>query len=172
MPRAGLAPDVHGAGHMIAARRSAHVQNRRSGHRDGQRQGESGGRASGIAAKRRPRIAPEPPASAAENGKPRAELATAAAVADAHAVHLRYVSDSSAGIRRERAGRGFRFVGVHGRRVRDAETLARIHGLVIPPAWTDVWICPIANGHLQATGHNAQGPQAVPLSSAVAGSAR
>ncbi len=46
---------------------------------------------------------------------------------------------------------------MHGRRVRDAETLARIHGLVIPPAWTDVWICPIANGHLQATGHDARG---------------
>jgi DNA topoisomerase-1 len=142
---------------MIAARRSTHAQNGRSGHRDVHRQGEHRRRATRIAAKLQRRIAPEPSASAGKNGKPRAELATDAAVADAHAVHLRYVSDSSAGIRRERAGRGFRFVGVHGRPVRDAETLARIHGLVIPPAWTDVWICPIANGHLQATGHDARG---------------
>src|ERR1700722_4930015 len=142
---------------MIAARRSAHIQNGRSGHRDVHRQGDQVRRRRRIAAKVRRRIAPEPPASAEEDGKPRAELATEAAVADAHAVHLRYVSDSSAGIRRERGGRGFRFVGVHGRRVRDAETLARIHGLVIAPACTDVWICPIANGHLQATGHDARG---------------
>lgn len=41
--------------------------------------------------------------------------------------------------------------------MRDAETLARIRSLVIPPAWTDVWICPVANGHLQATGRDARG---------------
>ena len=44
-----------------------------------------------------------------------------------------------------------------GRPVRDADALERIHSLAIPPAWTDVWICPRAEGHLQATGHDARG---------------
>ncbi|HET6328542.1 MAG TPA: hypothetical protein VFG04_27915 [Planctomycetaceae bacterium] len=87
----------------------------------------------------------------------RAELATQAAIADARVAHLHYVSDESAGIRRERAGRGFRFVDAKGRFVQDEATLERIRQLVIPPAWTDVWICPTANGHLQATGHDARG---------------
>ena len=56
-----------------------------------------------------------------------------------------------------RAGRGFAYVGVDGRRVRDADERARITALVIPPAWTDVWICPQENGHIQATGRDARG---------------
>ncbi len=103
------------------------------------------------------KVEKEQEAKATGDETSRAEAAVEAAVADAQAVHLRYVSDSLPGIRRERAGHGFRFVGVRGRPVRDAETLARIHGLVIPPAWTDVWICPFANGHLQATGRDARG---------------
>jgi DNA topoisomerase I len=70
---------------------------------------------------------------------------------------LRYVSDESPGIRRHRAGDSFRYTGPDGRPVRDAETLARIRSLVIPPGWTDVWICPIENGHLQATGRDVRG---------------
>ncbi|HEY0053084.1 MAG TPA: DNA topoisomerase IB, partial [Caulobacteraceae bacterium] len=54
------------------------------------------------------------------------------------------------------AGKGFRYI-EDGRRVTDAATLARIRALAIPPAWTDVWICPRANGHIQATGRDARG---------------
>ena len=77
--------------------------------------------------------------------------------AAAQAARLRYVRDDRPGIRRVRAGRGFRYVGPDGKPVGDAETLGRIRSLVIPPAWTDVWICPAANGHIQATGHDARG---------------
>lgn len=75
----------------------------------------------------------------------------------AQAAGLRYVSDATPGIRRLRSGRGFRYVGVDGRTVKDKSVLERIRGLAVPPAYTDVWICPIANGHLQATGRDARG---------------
>ena len=70
---------------------------------------------------------------------------------------LRYVSDDRPGIRRVRRGKGFRYVQPDGQAVRDRDTLRRIRSLAIPPAWSDVWICPLANGHLQATGHDARG---------------
>jgi DNA topoisomerase-1 len=70
---------------------------------------------------------------------------------------LRYVSDQRPGIRRIRAGRGFSYRAPDGTTVRDAATLGRIKRLVIPPAWTDVWICTLANGHIQATGRDARG---------------
>ena len=57
----------------------------------------------------------------------------------------------------KRAGKGFYYIDAEGKRVRDAETLARIKSLVIPPAWTGVWICPNPKGHLQATGRDARG---------------
>jgi DNA topoisomerase-1 len=75
----------------------------------------------------------------------------------ARAARLRYVNDQIPGIRRERAGQDFRFIGVDGRPIRDREELRRIRSLVIPPAWTDVWICPWPHGHLQATGRDAGG---------------
>jgi DNA topoisomerase-1 len=64
------------------------------------------------------------------------------------------VSDEAPGIKRERSGKSFRYRNPSGKLVRDAETLRRIKSLVIPPAWTDVWICPDGNGHLQATGRD------------------
>jgi DNA topoisomerase I len=70
---------------------------------------------------------------------------------------LRYVSDSRPGIRRRRTGKGFTYVGPDGKRVRDAATIERIRKLAIPPAYTDVWICPDPRGHLQATGRDARG---------------
>ncbi|HEU4529103.1 MAG TPA: DNA topoisomerase IB [Actinomycetota bacterium] len=70
---------------------------------------------------------------------------------------LRRVSSDVAGIVRLRHGRGFRYVDPSGRAVRDAETLKRIRDLAIPPAWTDVWICPDPLGHLQAVGTDAAG---------------
>lgn len=78
-------------------------------------------------------------------------------LASAQAAGLRYVSDASPGIRRRRAGSGFSYVDAEGRTVRDKVTLARIKSLAVPPAYTDVWICPIPNGHLQATGRDARG---------------
>jgi DNA topoisomerase-1 len=78
-------------------------------------------------------------------------------VDSAQAAGLRYVSDAKPGIRRKRAGTGFSYIGVDGRPLRDKATLARIRKLAIPPAYTDVWICPTANGHLQATGRDARG---------------
>jgi DNA topoisomerase-1 len=78
-------------------------------------------------------------------------------VAAAKAAGLRYVRDDKPGIRRLRHGKGFRYVDPTGAPVRDADTLARIRSLAVPPACVDVWICPAANGHLQATGRDARG---------------
>jgi DNA topoisomerase-1 len=75
----------------------------------------------------------------------------------ARAAGLRDTSDDQPGIRRVRCGRGFRYQGPDGRPVRDEDTLKRIRSLTIPPAWTDVWICPQQSGHLQATGRDARG---------------
>jgi DNA topoisomerase-1 len=75
----------------------------------------------------------------------------------AHSADLTYTSDSKPGIRRNRAGRGFSYRDASGKIVRSAVDLARIQSLVIPPAWTDVWICSSANGHLQATGRDVRG---------------
>jgi len=75
----------------------------------------------------------------------------------AKAAQLRYVSADRPGIRRRKAGGGFEYLKPDGTAVTDAETLARIKSLAIPPAWTDVWICPAAHGHLQASGRDAKG---------------
>lgn len=77
--------------------------------------------------------------------------ATAAREAD-----LRHVRDDAPGIRRVRRGRGFAFVRPDGSRVKDPEEIRRIRALAIPPAWSDVWICPDPRGHLQATGRDAR----------------
>jgi DNA topoisomerase-1 len=70
---------------------------------------------------------------------------------------LVYVSDEEPGIRRRRAGKGFSYRDAKGSRIGRAATLERIKQLAIPPAWTDVWIAPSANGHIQATGRDARG---------------
>ena len=70
---------------------------------------------------------------------------------------LRYVDDSAPGITRRKARNGFDYHLPDGALVRDIDTLKRIRSLAIPPAWTDVWICPDPNGHLQATGRDARG---------------
>jgi DNA topoisomerase I len=76
---------------------------------------------------------------------------------DAHDAGLRYSSDSGPGITRRRAGTGFSYRSPRGTRIRAARELARIRGLAIPPAWSDVWISPDAKGHVQATGRDARG---------------
>src|SRR3954451_19037544 len=72
-------------------------------------------------------------------------------------VRLRRADTGGPGIRRRRAGRGFVYLDDDGERVEDTEVLSRIHDLVIPPAWDDVWICPYPGGHIQATGIDARG---------------
>jgi DNA topoisomerase-1 len=70
---------------------------------------------------------------------------------------LRHAADDRPGITRRRSGRGFSYRAADGRTIREPDTLARIRSIAIPPAWTDVWICPLPNGHLQATGRDARG---------------
>jgi DNA topoisomerase I len=77
-------------------------------------------------------------------------------LASAKAAALRYIDDRSPGIVRRRRGRGWQYQRPDGSPVRDAPTLRRIRSLVIPPAWTDVWICPSPDGHIQATGRDAR----------------
>ncbi len=75
----------------------------------------------------------------------------------AQAVKLRYVSPSMPGYTRMANGHGVYYMDAAGKKIDDEQVLARIRGLVLPPAWKDVWICPYANGHLQATGVDALG---------------
>lgn len=70
---------------------------------------------------------------------------------------LIYVSDEEPGIRRKKSGKGFTYLRPDGKKVEDKATLDRIKSLAIPPAYTDVWICPKANGHIQATGRDVKG---------------
>lgn len=72
-------------------------------------------------------------------------------------VRLKRVSTSGPGIHRVRAGKGFRYVDADGRPVTERAVLERINALVLPPAWEDVWICVVPNGHVQATGVDAKG---------------
>ena len=74
----------------------------------------------------------------------------------ARAAGLVYTTDTSPGIRRIKRGKSFAYVDPQKRPVRDRQTLARIRSLVIPPAWTEVWISTNARGHLQATGRDAR----------------
>src|SRR5579862_4950390 len=75
----------------------------------------------------------------------------------AKAAGLRYVTDAMPGIKRLRKGRGFSYLDEHGRVLRGRATIQRFQSLVIPPAWTDVWICPHEDGHLQVTARDARG---------------
>jgi DNA topoisomerase-1 len=75
----------------------------------------------------------------------------------ARLARLRYVLDEQPGFAREKNGSGFYFLDVAGHKVRNRELVSRIESLAIPPAWTEVWICTIADGHLQATGRDDRG---------------
>jgi DNA topoisomerase I len=88
-------------------------------------------------------------------GEPPALSADPAASAKTASLH--YVSDESPGIKRIRNGSGFVYVGADGKVIRDPAKRRRIESLAIPPAWTNVWICPRQDGHLQATGRDAKG---------------
>jgi DNA topoisomerase-1 len=86
----------------------------------------------------------------------RRRIALDAGVA-ADAAQLRYVSDARPGLQRIRHRRSFRYVSADGEPVYDLPTLRRIRSLAIPPAWTEVWICPVSHGHIQAVGRDARG---------------
>ncbi|MEO6036262.1 MAG: DNA topoisomerase IB, partial [Verrucomicrobiota bacterium] len=75
----------------------------------------------------------------------------------AKVVGLRYVSDAGPGIRRKKVGKSFRFINPNGKDLSDSRQLGRIKSLAIPPAWSDVWICPNEDGHVQATGRDVRG---------------
>lgn len=77
--------------------------------------------------------------------------------AAAKAAQLVYVTDEEPGIRRQRVGKHFTYLDPEGNRIRDKQTLERIKALGIPPAWKDVWICPLEDGHIQATGRDEKG---------------
>lgn len=70
---------------------------------------------------------------------------------------LRYVSDADAGITRRRAGTGWAYFSPDGERISDSSVRKRLNALAIPPGWTDVWICPDPDGHIQATARDARG---------------
>jgi DNA topoisomerase-1 len=70
---------------------------------------------------------------------------------------LRYVSDGVRGISRKRSGTGWAYYEPDGARITDRALRKRLNSLAIPPAWTDVWICPDPDGHIQATARDARG---------------
>jgi len=75
----------------------------------------------------------------------------------AESVGLKYVSDGRAGVRRKKVGTGFAYTRADGSKLLEKDILKRIKALAVPPAWTDVWICPFSDGHIQATGRDAKG---------------
>jgi DNA topoisomerase I len=78
-------------------------------------------------------------------------------IAAAKEAGLQYVTDERTGYRRRARGKHFEYLDTEGKPIRDEQRVLRIKRLAIPPAWTDVWICPSPNGHLQATGRDARG---------------
>ncbi len=75
----------------------------------------------------------------------------------ARQIGLTYVTDGLPGVSRKRAGKGWAYYDPTGIRVSDVHERRRINELVIPPAWTDVWICPDPKGHIQVTARDAKG---------------
>ncbi len=78
-------------------------------------------------------------------------------VQTARAAGLEYVTDAEPGIRRKRVGRGWAYYEPGGALIRDRRERRRLNALAVPPAWTDVWICPNPNGHLQVTARDSKG---------------
>ena len=101
------------------------------------------------------------PAQHVEDGKAVGGETTVVEVASpveaAKEAGLRYVSDTQPGIQRKRVGKNFSYIGRDGKAIHDQKELKRIRSIGIPPAWTNVWICPNPRGHIQATGRDAKG---------------
>ncbi len=85
------------------------------------------------------------------------EVSNPSPVESAKEAGLRYVTDEKPGIRRIKRGKNFIYARPDGTPLKDEAELTRIRKLAIPPAWTEVWISPVPNGHLQATGRDARG---------------
>ncbi|MBZ0290071.1 MAG: DNA topoisomerase IB, partial [Anaerolineae bacterium] len=75
----------------------------------------------------------------------------------AAAARLVYMSGNEPGITRRKYKQGFRYINPNGHAIRDAEEIARINAVAIPPAWTDVWISPNPDGHILAVGRDQKG---------------
>jgi DNA topoisomerase-1 len=104
------------------------------------------------------RLLHSPPSAARSASKPsHRESVAVENIEAAKSAGLRYVTDESPGIRRLKSGKAFRYRHDDGTAITDEKTLWRIKRLAIPPAWTDVWICPRDDGHIQATGRDARG---------------
>jgi len=95
--------------------------------------------------------------SNARNGKSTEPAIAADSAEAAEEAGLQYVSDDRLGYSRRAKDRDFEYLDTEGKTIRDERRLLRIKRLAIPPAWTEVWICPLANGHIQATGRDARG---------------
>ena len=93
----------------------------------------------------------------ARNGNGNGEKIVADAIDAAEEAGLRYVSDDRPGYTRKAKGEDFDWLDADGEPIRDEQRLLRIKRLAIPPAWTEVWVSPLANGHIQATGRDARG---------------
>src|SRR6187397_1203122 len=91
------------------------------------------------------------------NGKAIESAVVADSVEAAEEAGLQYVNDDRPGYTRRAKGKDFDYLDTEGKTIRDEQRLLRIKRLAIPPAWTDVWICPSPNGHIQATGRDARG---------------
>ena len=90
------------------------------------------------------------------NGSGNGAKLIAEAIDAAEEAGLRYVGDDQPGYTRKENGEGFDYFDIEGKPIRDEQRLLRLKRLAIPPAWTEVWICPAPNGHLQATGRDAR----------------
>src|SRR5215213_1657605 len=110
-----------------------------------------------MATRKRWKRAPAKPRQRSRRSLPPAVELIRDPVESAQAAGLRYVSDTTPGIRRHRKGKDFIYKDPDGNVITDAKELHRIRSLAVPPAYTDVWICPHANGHIQATGRDARG---------------
>src|SRR4051795_11053739 len=91
------------------------------------------------------------------NGKGIESAVPADSIEAAEEAGLQYVNDERPGYSRKAKGKDFEYLDTKGKTIRDEQRLLRIKRLAIPPAWTDVWICPSPNGHIQATGRDARG---------------
>ena len=92
-----------------------------------------------------------------QNGNAIEPAAAADSAEAAEEAGLQYVNDERPGYRRRAKGTNFEYFDLEGKPIRNEQRLLRIKRLAIPPAWTEVWICPSANGHIQATGRDARG---------------
>jgi DNA topoisomerase-1 len=101
-------------------------------------------------------VAMRTPAKTDKNQKTNGAVLVVDPADSAEEAGLRYVSDDRVGYTRKANGNDFEYFDTEGKRIRDEQRLLRIKRLAIPPAWSDVWICPSVNGHLQATGRDAR----------------